>query len=244
MRGRPEETDQDLWRLVHVVRRRMPRRVLLLWTAAVIALAAIAFGIVWAAPLFAVKDVRVAGTSVLDPAEVASAADDYLDQSLLRADLGAIASEVASQPAVKSVEVSRSWPSSIRIEVTERDPYLAVPSGGETFLMVDSEGVVFDEVPELPESIWNVELREPGPDDLATVETLKVLQSLPRDLADEVERVETPSPAAVTLNLADGRILVWGDGSENDEKSRVATRLLESGYEHVDVSAPDAPTVS
>lgn len=222
----------------------MPSRRRRLWIAAVVVVAAIAFVIAWATPLLAVNDVRVSGTSVLDPAEVASAADDYLEQSILRADLDAIAAEVASLPPVKSVDVSRSWPTTIRIEVTERDPYLAVPSGGETFLMVDSEGVVFDEVAEIPESIWNVELEAPGPDDLATTETIAVLQALPSDLVDEVERVESPSPASVTLYLEDGRTLRWGDGTENDKKARIALRLLASGYEHVDVSAPDAPSVS
>ncbi|GAB3661253.1 cell division protein FtsQ/DivIB [Glycomyces tarimensis] len=244
MRGRREESEQSPWRLVHVVRRRMPNRRLRLWIAAVVALGAVFLGIVWGTPLFAVDDVRVSGTSVLDPAEVSAAADDYVDRSILRADLDAIATEVASLPAVKSVAVSRAWPTAIRIEVTEREPYLAVPAGEETFLMVDSEGVVFDEVAEIPETIWNVELSAPGPGDLATIETLKVLQALPSDLADMVERVETPSPAGVTLYLEDGRTLRWGDGSENEEKSLVATRLLESGYEHVDVSAPDAPSVS
>ncbi|WP_051325420.1 cell division protein FtsQ/DivIB [Glycomyces tenuis] len=242
MRARRE--DQGPWRLVHLVRRRVPGRRLWPWGLAVVAVVSLAFGTVWATPLFAVKEVRVSGTSVLDPAEVASAADDYLDQSILRADLDAIAAEVASSPPVKSVDVSRSWPTAILIEVTEREPYLAVPSGEETFLMIDSEGVVFDEVAEIPESIWNVELDAPGPGDLATTETIAVLRSLPSALADAVERVETPSPAAVTLYLEGGRTLKWGDGSANEEKARVALRLLESGYEHVDVSAPDAPSVS
>jgi cell division protein FtsQ len=242
MRARRE--DQSPWRLVHLVRRRVPGRRLWPWGLAVAAVAVIAFVLVWATPMFAVKEVRVSGTSVLDPAEVAAAADEYLDRSILRADLDAIAAEVASSPPVKSVDVSRSWPTAILIEVTEREPYLAVPSGEETFLMVDSEGVVFDEVDEIPESIWNVELDAPGPGDLATVETIAVLRSLPSSLAEEVERVETPSPAGVSLHLEDGRTVEWGDGSDNDEKARVALRLLESGYEHVDVSAPDAPSVS
>ncbi len=242
MRARREEPGS--WRLVHLVRRRVPSRRLRLWSLVAVALAALAFGILWATPMFAVKDVRVSGTSVLDPAEVASAADDYLERSILRADLEAIAAEVASLPAVKSVDVSRSWPTGIRIAVTERDPYLAVPSGEETFLMVDSEGVVFNEVTEIPTSIWNAALDTPGPDDPATVETIAALQGLTSDLADKVERVETPSPAAVTLYLEDGRTVAWGDGTRNDEKTRVALRLLESGYEHVDVSAPDAPSVS
>jgi cell division protein FtsQ len=242
MRARREEPGP--WRLVHVVRRRVPARRLRPWGLVAVALAVISFGVVWATPMFALEDVRVSGTSVLDPAEVAAAADEYRGQSVLRVDLEAIAAEVASLPAVKSVDVSRSWPTGVRIEVTERDPYIAVPSGEETFLMVDSEGVVFDEVAEIPESIWNVQLDTPGPGDPATEETVAALQSLPSDLADKVERVETPSAAAVTLYLEDGRTVAWGDGSQSEEKTRVALRLLESGYEHVDVSAPDAPSVS
>lgn len=244
MRGGREGADAGPWRLVHIVRRRVPSRRLWPWLASAAAVAALVFGLLWATPLFAVKDVRVFGTEVLDAAEVASAADDYLERSILRADLDVIAAEIASLPPVKSVEVSRSWPTSIHIRVTEREPHLAVSSGGETFLMVDSTGVVFDEVTEIPASIWNVELAAPGPDDLATGETLAVLQALPSDLADMVERVEALSPASVTLYLEDGRTLQWGDGADNDEKIRVALRLLESGYEHVDVSAPDAPSVS
>ncbi|GAB3223402.1 hypothetical protein GCM10027447_11100 [Glycomyces halotolerans] len=244
MRGRREQTDQGPWRLVHVVRRGVPGRRARLWLIGIVAVVATALIVVLTTPPFAVKDVRVTGTSILDPAVVAEAADGSLDRSILLADLDAIASEVASLPEVKSVDVARSWPSGVLIKVTEREPYLAVPTGDETFLMVDSEGVVFDEVAEISETIWNVDLAAPGPDDLATRESIQVLQSLPSDLADEVERVETPSPAAVTLYLEGGRTLVWGDGSRNDEKSRIADRLLASGYEHVDVSAPDAPTVS
>ena len=226
-----------------MVRRRMPGRRAWLWAAGALVSAVLSYWVVWFTPLFAVDEVEVTGTGVLDPDEVAAVAEDYLDQSILRADLDAVAEAVAAFPAVKAVEVTRSWPSALRISVTEREPFLAVPVGEETFLMVDSDGVVFDEVLEIPDSIWIVELSEPGPGDLATLETIEVLQALPGDLASEVERVESPSPASVTLHLDGGRTLRWGDGSENDKKTRVATRLLASGYRHVDVSAPDAPTV-
>ncbi|THV39521.1 cell division protein FtsQ/DivIB [Glycomyces buryatensis] len=244
MRGPDKETESGPWRLVHVVRRRLPNKRLRLIVAIAAALALTAFVIVWATPPFAVKDLQVTGTSVLDPKEVAEVASEARGQSILRADLDEIAAAVAELPPVKSVEVSRSWPSAVLIEVNEREPFLAVPQDDETFLMIDSEGVVFDEAEEITGPIWNVELAEPGPSDLATIETIKVLQDLPSSLADKVQRVESPSPAGVTLYLEDGRTLQWGDASENDQKARVADRLLASGYEHVDVSAPDAPTVS
>jgi cell division protein FtsQ len=222
----------------------MPDRRLRITAVCVLAFLLLAFVIVWTTPLFEVKRIEVTGTSVLDPAEVAALGDAAVGHSVLGADLDAIANAVAALAPVKSVDVTRAWPNAVSVAVTEREPYMAVPSGDETFLMVDAEGVVFDRREQPPGSIWRVELAEPGPDDLATIETLAVLRSLPSDLANEVEHVESPSPAGVTLYLEGGRTLRWGDGSESEQKAEVADRLLAGGYEHVDVSAPDAPTVS
>jgi cell division protein FtsQ len=243
MRGPDNETEPGPWRLVHVVRRRLPNRGLRWIAVGVLSLALSAFMIVWTTPLFDVERIDVSGTSVLDPAEVAALGEEAVGRSVLGADLDGIAEAVAALAPVESVEVTRSWPDALSVAVTEREPYLAVPSG-ETFLMVDDEGVVFDESDSAPESMWRVELDDPGPDDLATIETLIVLKSLPTGIADKVEHVESPSPAGVTLFLEDGRTLQWGDGSQSEQKAEVADRLLASGYEHVDVSAPDAPTVS
>jgi cell division protein FtsQ len=244
MRGPENTSEPGPWRLVHVVRRKLPNRRLRWISIGVLAVLALAFVIVWTTPLFEVKRIEVSGTSVLTPEEVAALGRGAVGDSVLGADLDAIAKAVAKLAPVKSVDVTRAWPDALSVAVTEREPYMAVPVDDETFLMVDSEGVVFDETSSAPGSIWRVELAEPGPDDLATIETLIVLQALPPDLADEVEHVESPSPAGVTLYLEDGRTLRWGDGSESEQKAEVADRLLAGGYEHVDVSAPDAPTVS
>lgn len=227
-----------------MVRRKLPDRRLRWIAVSVLAILLLAFVIVWITPLFEVKRIEVTGTSVLTPDEVAALGEDAVGRSVLGADLDAIAAAVAKLAPVASVEVTREWPDAVSVAVTEREPYMAVPVDDETFLMVDSEGVVFDETAAPPGSIWRVELAEPGPDDLATIETLTVLQSLPAALADEVEHVAAPSPAGITLYLEDGRTLRWGDGSESEQKAEVADRLLAGGYEHVDVSAPDAPTVS
>jgi cell division protein FtsQ len=243
MRG-PENSGPGRWRLVHVMRRRLPNRRLRWISIGAVAFLLAAFVIVWTTPLFEVKRIEVTGTSVLDAEEVAALGRHELGDPVLWADLDELANAVAELAPVKSVDVTRAWPDALSVAVTEREPYMAVPDGEETFLMVDSEGVVFDETAAAPESIWRVDLAEPGPDDLATIETLIVLKALPRSIADEVEHVESPSPAGVTLYLEDGRTLRWGDGSESEQKAEVADRLLAGGYEHVDVSAPDAPTVS
>ncbi|PRY62194.1 cell division protein FtsQ/DivIB [Glycomyces artemisiae] len=244
MRGSEDPAGPGPWRLVHVVRRGLPDKRLRYTVLGLLALFLASLLVLWTVPWFQVQRIEVEGTSVLDPAEVQALGQGALGDPLLGADLDSLASAVAGLAPVKSVDVTRSWPDALRVDVTEREPYMAVPSGDETFLMVDSEGVAFDETDSPSGSVWIVELDDPSPDDLATVETLKVLESLPASLADEVEHVESPSPAGVTLFLEGGRTLTWGDGSEGEQKAEVADRLLAVGYEHVDVSAPDAPTVS
>ncbi|WP_112133866.1 cell division protein FtsQ/DivIB [Glycomyces dulcitolivorans] len=244
MRGSDNPTEPGPWRLVHVVRRGLPNKRLRFAVVGALALLLIVFTVLWTVPWFEVQRIEVAGTAVLDPAEVQALGQGALGDPLLGADLDALASAVAALAPVKSVDVTRSWPDALRVDVTERKPYMAVPTGEETFLMVDSEGVAFDESDSSSGTQWIVEIDDPSPDDLATVETLAVLESLPASLADEVEHVESPSPAGVTLFLEGGRTVTWGDGSEGDQKAEVVDRLLAVGYEHVDVSAPDAPTVS
>ncbi len=244
MRGSEYPTEPGPWRLVHVVRRGLPNKRLRLAVVSVLALLLVAFAVLWTVPWFEVQRIEVAGTTVLDPAQVEALGQGALGDPLLGADIDALAASVAELAPVESVDVSRSWPDALRVDVTERKPYMAVPTGEETFLMVDSTGVPFDESDSAPGSIWIVELDDPSPDDLATIETLAVLEAVPPSLADEVEHVESPSPAGVTLFLEGGRTVTWGDGSEGEQKAEVADRLLAVGYEHVDVSAPDAPTVS
>ncbi|RRS01968.1 cell division protein FtsQ/DivIB [Glycomyces terrestris] len=244
MRGSDNPAGSGTRRLVHVVRRGIPDKRLRLAVAGVLALLLAAFTVLWTVPWFEVRRIEVAGTAVLDPAEVQALGQGALGDPLLGADLDALAADVAALAPVASVDVSRSWPDALLVEVTERTPYMAVPTGDETFLMVDSDGVAFDEADSPFGTHWIVELDDPSPDDLATIEALAVLESVPADLADEVEHVEAPSPAGITLFLEGGRTVTWGDGSEGEQKAEVVDRLLAVGYEHVDVSAPDAPTVS
>ena len=60
---------------------------------------------------------------------------------LARVDTDAVAARVGALPPVASVEVSRSWPGTLVIDVTERSPVAAVatPTG---FVLLDAAGVV------------------------------------------------------------------------------------------------------
>src|SRR4051812_4892605 len=86
------------------------------------------------------RSVDVVGTDSLAPIEVEQAAAVRMNQPLAGVDLDRIRDRVEALPAVDRAIVSRSWPSTVVVEVVERTPVAAVPAG-EGFTLIDAEGV-------------------------------------------------------------------------------------------------------
>jgi cell division protein FtsQ len=51
------------------------------------------------------------------------------------------------------------------------------------------------------------------------------------------------APAQIKLELRDDRTVVWGDDTQSDTKSQVATALLKKAGSEIDVSAPSVVTI-
>jgi len=116
-------------RTVRIARRRFTRRQWarrwLAWRR--MAVAALLLGVVAAtvwlvffSSVLAVSGVQVEGTGVLSPAAVRRAAAVPTGGPLATVDLGSVTERVERLPAVRSVDVSRSWPDRVRVDVTER----------------------------------------------------------------------------------------------------------------------------
>jgi cell division protein FtsQ len=52
------------------------------------------------------------------------------------------------------------------------------------------------------------------------------------------------SPTRIRLELAAGRIIVWGDAENIETKARVAAALLNRPVTTIDVSSPEVATTS
>lgn len=202
------------------------------------AAAAIAAGVVWASPLLAVTQVQVSGTDLLAPADVREAAGVPAGTPLPRVRTGEVADRVAALAPVARVEVSRSWPRTLVIDVTERTAVAAVPrEGGYGWL--DATGTVFHTASGAPPGSPLLELSAPGPDDPDTAAALVVLEALTPQLRSRLDTLVVDGPARIRLELGDGSTVVWGDESASGEKARVATALLDRDAEVIDVSAPE-----
>jgi cell division protein FtsQ len=203
--------------------------------------------LLFAGPVLAVRDVHVDGLVTLPAEQVQEAAGIGDGTPLLRVDVEAAESRVARLPQVADVEVTRDWPDSVVITVRERVPVAVVGEPGRRSL-VDADGVLFDTVTgDPPEDVVPLEVASPGPEDPATLAGVAALGALPADVRTQVAGAAAASPDDISLTLADGTLVRWGDASESRAKSAALVGLLEQigigGLEPagtIDVSTPDA----
>ena len=184
--------------------RQIRRRRIAALVIAVVVLAGLAVGAraaVYDSGWFDVKDVKVTGVTTLAMADVLGAADVTPGRPLAEVDTRGIASRVAALSGVASVEVSRSWPHTVAVDVVERVPVAvaSTPSGDQ---LVDTGGVVYagKVVPNLPRMAFG----PVGPTDAPTRAALAAFAAAarrrPRAGADHRlpgQRRERPEPGLV-----------------------------------------------
>jgi cell division septal protein FtsQ len=99
-------------------KRRLPGRAFAAF--AVLAILAVAAFLVYQSPLFAVKEVRLEGAQRLGSERLTELAAVPEGSTLLRLDTEGIRERLGSDPWIASVEVRRSFPSTVVLTVTER----------------------------------------------------------------------------------------------------------------------------
>lgn len=220
-------------------RRRWIRVVLALLV--VVALGAGAWA-VWFSSLLVAQKVRVTGLEHLTEEQVLQSADVPLNTPLARLDTEAIEQRVGELAPVRRVEVSRSWPETVVVSVTERTPSAWVTRDNRPW-EVDAQGVIFLPVdspePGLPE------LRVDAEDADVVAAVARVAHDL-RDtdpaLAGQVAAIGAETQDSVELALLDGRTVVWGSAEDPGPKIRVLKVLLDVPAAVYDVSVPTRPT--
>jgi cell division protein FtsQ len=198
--------------------------------------------VVYGTPVLGVHHVEGAGNTLVSADEVRAAAAIPDGTPLASLDLGAVQRRVAALTPVRHAEVTRDWPFTVQIAVTERVGVAAVPQPDHTFKIVDASGVVFRTVQANP-GLPALELAAPGPDDATTQAALTVLAALRPPLRDDLATLVADSPARIRLELSGRREIIWGDATQNDAKSVAAIGLLGQPGTVIDVSAPQFATV-
>lgn len=204
---------------------------------------------VWAvgwSSMLSVQNVAVEGVEGGLEQDVAEAAEVPPGTPLVRVDTDEVARRVDELPAVGGVEIRRSWPQTLTIDVQPRVAVAAVPEG-DTWWSIDENGVLFGRSETAPDGVGV--LRAPTEDSarLARRTGAAVVTSLPASVDELVDRIEVESAAEVRLVLDGGATVLWGTDERATDKARVLLALIDEHADDppsvYDVSAPDHPAV-
>ncbi|MET0929969.1 MAG: FtsQ-type POTRA domain-containing protein [Aeromicrobium sp.] len=225
-------------------RRRRWRRIAL--AVLVVALAAALVWMIWFSSVLAVRDVEVAGRTTLKQSQVLSAADVPLGRPLARVDIAAIEGRVAALERVDTVDVSRSWPRTLSIEVVERETVVWATIDGE-IRGIDRHGLDYRSYSSAPKDTIEARISTvPADDRLETTESIvavvELIAAKDRGLSRQIQSVTAASKDSIELDLTEGRTVVWGSDAHGERKLTVLDSLIGIDATRYDVSAPDQPT--
>jgi len=203
-------------------------------------------GAVWLvffSPVLAVRNVQVAGVRTVPVEAITGAAAVPVGEPLARVDVDQVRARVERVPVVGHADISRSWPHTVSIDVTERMPVAAVRSGG-AFRLIDAEGVMYRTVSRPPQRLPVMTVgAQPAVAHDAATEAAAVVGALPHRLVARVSEVDAATMDSIELGLRNGRRVVWGSAEGSEVKARVLSALLHRKAKVYDVSVPGAPTL-
>jgi cell division protein FtsQ len=163
---------------------------------------------------------------------------------LARVDTAAAARRVEQITQIQSARVSRHWPDSVAITVTDRTPALAVAAPGG-FELIDKSGVVVTRVAAPPSGMAELTSAPQALRGSPVVRAaVTVLGELPARVRGMVSTVSVPSPGAVTLHLQGGITVVWGSTSRAASKAAELQILMGTNASYYDLSDPSTAVTS
>lgn len=231
------------------------RRTALVLLIAVAVLTAAATWLLYGSSWLRVTAVQVTGTRVLTPDQVRRAADVRLGGPLVSIDTDAVAQRLRTRlRPIAAVEVSRSWPHTLTLRVTERIPSALIESGAK-FIEVDADGVRYATVSAsgVPKGVPLVKLAAQQSVSLRFFGAKRLLQAavvvagdLPAAVHRDARVIRVRGYDSITVELTGGRTVMWGSEEQGARKAQVLTALMKAAKSasHFDVSAPTAPSVS
>ena len=202
--------------------------------------------VLFGSPLLAVRSVTVSGTHLVPQSEVLAESGVVPGTPLIRVNTAQAAARIERIAQVSSAQVTRSWPNRLVIVVRERTPVLVLPAyGGGGYDLADADGVVLMRVARRPAGLPLYPTVAPdgalrGNPDLAAAAA--VLSELPAPVRRSVISVTAPAPDQVTLRLAGGITVLWGDTGQAGVKAQELTVLMRSHLHYYDVSGTGSVT--
>jgi cell division protein FtsQ len=227
------------------------RRIRLWWVggAAGLVLLLVLGAVLYFSPLLAIRTITVTGTDLLPQDRAEELLRPLHGVPLPQVGQRTVGELLAGESAVDEVRVRAEPPASLAVEVVEHEPVAQVPQGdqrvlysaqGEAVATLSAEDAERFRLPSVSDA---ADLSDPEVFDAITT----VLGSLPDPVRQRMESASAQTMDSVTLELEDGRTVLWGNEEHGARKAQVLTALLKVPQDEADpvtefdVSIPDHP---
>lgn len=180
---------------------------------------------------------------------------------LARVDTAAVEEAVLQDLRVATVDVGRTWPSTVTVDVTLRQPAAVIRRTGEDLALADAGGVIYDSTEKAPKGVPRIYAPsgELAPEPIAGA--LAARTALPESVLDEINRMTIAKDGQLRITT-DAYNVSWGGPEEPELKARVLSVLLaqpeveqavadytadDTGTAErleIDLSVPDTPIVT
>jgi cell division protein FtsQ len=207
--------------------RRRLRRLTGLGVAAAVAVVVLG---VTRSPVLDVDRVQVVGATHTTADAVQRAAGIRRHAPMTDVDLDRARQQVLALPWVRSVSITRHWPASIEVVITERTAVAVVTAGAAGFALVDGDGRVLElSAGPAPGFMLLANVPLPGPPgstiDPSAQDALSVARAIPASLRPKVSTVVAEADG-VELRLVAGGVVRLGPATDLGPKLRAADTVL------------------
>ncbi len=254
--GRPEAWSIEpriKERRIAVRRSQGRRRLMIVLAMVTVAATSVAAIVVLRSPLFEVRNIAVVGARQTQRSAIVAVAGLSKRPLMVDVDTSTIEHRLEALPWVKSAVVSKDWPSTIDMRVSERTPVAQVSLPGRHWALVDGTGRV----------LAVVGAREPGIATLggvasavgpggrlgaAEMEALGLAKAVPVDLRASVGSIGYTAGQLVITLAGSSTTVELGSATALDAKfdalRTVLQRVGAGGVRVIDVRVPSDPALT
>jgi cell division septal protein FtsQ len=203
--------------------------------------------------LFSARSVTVTGNVHETEAQVVAQAGLANQPPLLDIDAGAAAARLEQLPWVRTATVHVSWPDGVHIAVTEETPRFTASTAAGRWELLSSDGRVLGQSATRPPGLLLLTVPAPPGQPGSVLSSrdaagLRVASSLPASFVAQVTAVTVEPAGWVQLALTTPIVVDIGTTAELTAKYEDVSSILAGATLHngdvIDVSVPDAPTVT
>lgn len=241
-----DNSTADLTGVIRARRKQVWRKRLLLIGA--VAAVLVISAVLWFSPLLALDKVSVKGSELVDHEQVSeSVLDTQGGTPLPRVRPGTVEKSVLKEfPRAKEASVHYSGPRSLSIEITDRDPVLAITTT-KGFELFDDEAVNLGTVKKAPKGVTVLEESGGAPEQKTVAAVIRFMAELRPQLRSDLASIHAKDENNLAGVIDTGKTkakVAFGDSTSASLKMRTALQLAADGRTDIDVSVPSVPVTN